>query len=229
MELSKRLELIASMVDRCSSIVDVGTDHGYIPIYLIKKGTCDRAVASDINKGPVDKAIKNVQREKLQDKIQCRLGGGLSTVRSGEVDGAIIAGMGGNLIRDIILEDFHVFKALDFAILQPVQNPEVLRKFIYESGFIIIDEELCYDEGKYYEIIKIKNGNNPKTLREIDYEVSPVLAKKNHPLLKEFVEYKLERYEKILDAIKEDSQLAAAKKEIVKDKIQKIEELLTCL
>jgi tRNA (adenine22-N1)-methyltransferase len=229
MELSKRLELIASMIDRCGSIVDVGTDHGYIPIYLIQKGICDRAVASDINKGPVEKAARNIQSEKLQDKIQCRLGSGLSTVVPGEVDGAIIAGMGGNLIRDIIIDDFNVFKELSFTLLQPVQNPEVLRQFIYESGFDIIDEELCIDESKYYEIIKVRYGNSPKVLSYIDYEISPVLIEKRHPLLKEFVQYKLRKYEKILNAINEDTELACAKKEIVKDKIRKIEELLLCL
>lgn len=229
MELSTRLQLIATMVDECESIVDVGTDHGYIPIYLIKNGICNRAVASDINKGPVDKASKNIQREGLQDRIQCRLGSGLSTVAEKEVDGAIIAGMGGNLIRDIVLEDCDVFKNLKFAILQPVQNAEVLRKFIYENGFVIIDEELCYDENKFYEIIKVKYGNSPRELDEIHYEISPVLLGKRHPLIKEFVEYKRQRYEKILEAIKEETELAEEKKKIVRAKVLSIEELLKCL
>lgn len=229
MELSTRLELISSMVDKCRSIADIGTDHGYIPIYLIKKGICSSAVASDINKGPVEKASRNIQRENLQGKIQCRLGSGLSTIMVKEVEGAIIAGMGGNLIRDIILEGFDVFKELNFAILQPVQNAEVLRKFIYEKGFIIIDEELCIDENKFYEIIKIKYGNTPRILEEIYYEISPVLMAKRHPLFKDYVKYKLQRYEKILDAIKEDTELAEEKKKVVKNKIQKIEELFPCL
>lgn len=229
MEISKRLELIASMVDKCDSVVDVGTDHGYIPIYLIKNGICNKAVASDINKGPVEKAIKNIKRENLQDKIECRLGSGLSTVKPGEVEAAVIAGMGGNLIRDIILEDFNVFKKLNFLLLQPVQNPEVLRKFIYESGFMIIDEELCYDEGKYYEIIKVRYGEDSKILKDIDYEISSLLIKKKHPLMKDYISYKLEKYGKILNAIKEDTELASTKREFVKDRIQRIEELLTCL
>ena len=76
-----------------------------------------------------------------------------SILKPKEVNSLIIAGMGGNLIRDIIEDDLGVFKSMDYAVLQPVQNPEILRKYLLEKGFIIIDEDLCKDENKYYEII----------------------------------------------------------------------------
>lgn len=229
MNISDRLKTIGSMVDKCEVICDVGTDHAYLPIYLIKKGMCNRAIASDINKGPVDKAKHNVKREGLYDKISCRLGGGLTTVKPFEAEGAIIAGMGGNLIRDIIEESKTVFESFKFLILQPVQNPEVLRQYIYEAGYDIINEELCFDEGKYYEIIKIKYDNKPLELEHIYYEVSKKLIDKKHPLIREYIEFKLEKYKSILKYLNEDTELAKKRKDEVEYKISKLEEFLKCL
>jgi tRNA (adenine22-N1)-methyltransferase len=178
MELSLRLKKVASLVEKCEIMADIGTDHAYIPIYLVKKGICNKAIASDINKGPVEKAKINVAFEELQNKIECRLGGGLSTVSDGEVDCAIIAGMGGNLIRDIIEEGKDVFKHLKYLVLQPVQNPEVLREYIIKSGYKILDEELCIDENKFYEIIKIKYDNNSVAMDPIFYEIGKKLIEK---------------------------------------------------
>ena len=135
MELSKRLMKIASYVNYCEAIADIGTDHGYIPIYLVKNNKCNSAIASDIIKGPIEKASTNIRFEGLSEKIKCLLGGGLKPLKVGEVNGVIIAGMGGNLIRDIILEDIEKVKLYDFLILQPAQNPEVLREFLYNNNF----------------------------------------------------------------------------------------------
>lgn len=226
MELSLRLKTIASMVDKCECVADIGTDHGYIPIYLIKNEVCDRAIASDINKGPVEKAKFNVRIEDLQDKVDCRLGAGLSTLKKGEAQGLVIAGMGGNLIRDIIEENIDIFKEAEFAILQPVQNPEVLREYIYSKGYKIIDEELCIDENKFYEIIKIKYDNNAQSVDSIFYEVGEKLLSKNHRLVKNFIEYKIERCEKIFNSIKDNTDLAQKRKAELKENIKRLEELL---
>jgi tRNA (adenine22-N1)-methyltransferase len=229
MEISNRLACIAKMVDRCRSVVDVGTDHGYIPIYLIKNNICDQAVAGDINRGPVRKAEINVELNELTDKIHCRLGNGLTVVKPGEVQCAVIAGMGGNLIRDIIETSLNTFKALDFAVLQPVQNPEILRKHIYETGYSIIDEELCFDENKYYEILKITYEEDPKVLDEIFYEISPVLIDKKHPLLSRYIETKIEKNTKIISNITDESQFALSRKKDLTRKIEKLKEILSWL
>lgn len=227
MEISLRLKTIASMVDKCECVADIGTDHGYIPMYLIKNNVCDRAIASDINKGPVEKARFNIRIEGLEDKIDCRLGGGLSTLKKGEAQGIVIAGMGGNLIRDIIEEKLNIFKEAEFIILQPVQNPEVLREYIYTKGYKIIDEELCIDEDKFYEIIKIKYDKNIKNVDSIFYEVGEKLLEKKHPLIKDFIEYKLQRYIKIVENIKDNTELAEKRKIEVKNKIKRLEGLLS--
>lgn len=229
MNISDRLKTIGEMVDNCESICDVGTDHAYLPIYLIQKGTCSKAIASDINKGPVEKAKMNIKKEGLNDRIFCRLGGGLTTIKPFEVDGVVIAGMGGNLIRDIIEENINVFKSLKFMILQPVQNPEVLRQYVYETGYDIIDEELCFDEDKYYEIIKVKYNNKPTKVDSIYYEVSKKLIEKKHPLVGEYIRFKINKYRSILEYIDDKTESAKRRQEEIMNEIKKLEELLLCL
>lgn len=228
-ELSNRLKTISNLINNVKSIVDVGTDHGYIPIYLVGNSILDYAVASDINKGPVEKAKNNVKDFNLGNKISCRLGGGLTTVKPREVDAAIIAGMGGNLIRDIIEESKGVFKTLDYAVLQPVQNPEVLREYIYKSGYTILDEIIVKDEEKYYEIIKVKYDNNKREVEPIYYEISEILLNKKEPLFKEYIEFKLNKYTRVYENLNEETELSRKRKEELRRIIQKLKEFLQCL
>ncbi|WP_040211397.1 tRNA (adenine(22)-N(1))-methyltransferase [Clostridium polynesiense] len=231
MELSIRLKSIINLMDSCSSIVDVGTDHGYIPIYAVKNGICKTAIASDINSGPLKKAEKNIVNEELKDKIYCRKGGGLSTVSVDEVEALIIAGMGGNLIRDILLEDIEKVKRYEYIILQPAQNPEVLREFLYKNSFEVIDEDICIDEGKFYELFKVKYIEDVKdeSKEDTDYEISPYLIKKKHPLILDYIEYKILYYEKIKNYILEDTEAARERKNSVQCILNRLEELRKCL
>lgn len=230
MELSKRLMKIASYVNYCEAIADIGTDHGYIPIYLVKNNKCNSAIASDINKGPIEKASTNIRFEGLSEKIKCLLGGGLKPLKVGEVNGVIIAGMGGNLIRDIILEDIEKVKLYDFLILQPAQNPEVLREFLYNNNFEILNEDLILDDGKFYELFKVKYNENAKKINvkdEISYEISSILLESNNSLVNDYIKSKIKKYENIITYIKDDTSLAKKKKDILNEKIDKLKEMIS--
>lgn len=229
MELSSRLKSIVSMIDKCNIAADIGTDHAYIPIYLIKTNICQKVIASDINKGPLLKAKNNIINEGLYDKIELRLGSGFNVLKCNEVNVAIIAGMGGNLVRDIIAHDIEVFKTLDYAILQAPQNSEVLRKYIYDMGFNIIDEELCIDGSIYYETIKVKYDIINNEVDPIYYEISEKLIQKKHPLLKEFIKYKINKYNAISKYIKCETKNAINRKNMISNKISKLEDILQCL
>lgn len=230
MELSKRLMKIASYINYCEAIADIGTDHGYIPIYLVKNNKCNSAIASDINKGPIEKASTNIRFEGLSEKIKCLLGGGLKPLKVGEVNGVIIAGMGGNLIRDIILEDIEKVKLYDFLILQPAQNPEVLREFLYNNNFEILNEDLILDDGKFYELFKVKYNENAKKINvkdEISYEISSILLESNNSLVNDYIKSKIKKYENIITYIKDDTSLAKKKKDILNEKINKLKEMIS--
>lgn len=220
MELSNRLKFIAHNLDNCKSLIDVGSDHGYIPIYAVKNNICSTAIASDINIGPVEKAKTNVMFEGVANKVDVRLGGGLSTVKIKEVEAVVIAGMGGNLIKDILEDDINKVKMYKFLVLQPAQNPEILREYLYNNGYDILCEDLCKDDGIFYELFKVKKSNSPKIeMDSIFYEISPYLLKSKHPLMKEYLEHKEEKYNKILSLIKDNSESCNKRKAEIEEKL----------
>lgn len=225
MDISKRLMAIAEKVDKCQTVLDIGTDHGYIPIYLIKNNMCNKVIASDINKGPLKKAEENIKLNNI-DGIELRLGSGFNVVKQGEADTAVLAGMGGHLIKDLILEREDIFKKLQYAVLQPVQNPYVLRKFIINRGYTILDEDLVFDENIFYEIIKVRYNENKREEAKIYYEIGRKLLEDKNPRLHDFLMYKISKYRKILEYIKEDTKTASARKKDVNQKIIEIEKLL---
>lgn len=226
MELSIRLKTIVNMMEKCDSIVDVGTDHGYVPIYLVRNGLINNAIASDINSGPVEKAKKNVRECMLSPEITCRRGNGLSTVKEGEVQVAIIAGMGGNLIRDILEADLLVVKKLEYVILQPVQNAEVLREYLYNTGYDIICEDICFDDGKFYEIIKAKYNTVPLVLDRMYYEISKTLLDERHPVMQQFIAFKLKKYLKVYNTLNENTKTVQNRKEQLYPVIKRLKEFL---
>ena len=227
MEISKRLTWILDKMDKCEVIMDVGTDHGYIPIELIKRNIAEKVIASDINKDPLKKAKLNISLEGLSSKIDLRLGGGLEPLQDNEAQGILIAGMGGNLIRDILENDISKVKNIDYLILQPAQNPEVLREYLYSGNYEVIDEDICLDEGKFYELFKVKyKENNSTKLEDIFYEISPLLLKKKSEVFKQYLEEKSAKYKKVSSFIKDETEHALARKEELNIKVKTIEDLL---
>lgn len=199
LKLSDRLLAIANLVDKSNTIADIGTDHGYIPVYLLNKNIIQYAIAADINKGPLDNAKKEVRLNKLEDKIDLRLGSGLTVLEEGEVDEAIIAGMGGVLISEILETSKKVAKSFKKIILQPMQASDELRRYLCENGYEIIDEILVREDFRLYEIIVVKYTGKIEELEdEIFYEVGKKLIDKKDPLVCEFIDKKIKSYENVL-------------------------------
>jgi tRNA (adenine22-N1)-methyltransferase len=230
MELSERLNFIIKNIEKTNILADIGTDHGYIPIYAIKNNICEKAIATDVNKFPLDKARLNAILENADDKLEFRLGDGLKTLNNNEANVVIIAGMGGNLIKDILEASINIVNELDYLVLQPVQNPEILREYLYNNNYEIIKEDLCLDEGIYYELFKIRRREGESTqLDPIYYEVSPKLLMEKHPLLKDYLIIKAESYKKILSYINEDTENAKLRKSLLDEKISLISNMIKFL
>ncbi|MFT8350639.1 tRNA (adenine(22)-N(1))-methyltransferase [Clostridium saccharoperbutylacetonicum] len=227
MELSKRLTWIVEKVDKVQVIMDIGTDHGYIPIYLVKNNIAQKVIASDINKDPLKKAKINAALDGVSDKVDLRLGGGLQPLKNNEAQGVIIAGMGGNLIRDILENDFDKVKKLEYLILQPAQNPEVLREYLYTNDYEILDEDICLDENKYYELFKVRYKKGDYiSLENLFYEISPLMLNKKLPLLKAYIESKIEKNKKVIEFITDSTEHAIMRRNELKDKNEKLEKIL---
>ncbi len=153
MHLSQRLLVIANFVPRGSTIADIGTDHAYLPIYLVTEGVCPKGIGVDVHQGPFEAAMRAVQEAGLADKIAVRLGDGLAVVQPGEADVVVIAGMGGGTIRGILEAGPQVVAGLKRLILQPMVDSAHLREWLICNGWPIADEELVEEEGRLYEII----------------------------------------------------------------------------
>lgn len=199
MRLGARLQAIAGFVRPGMRLADIGTDHAYLPIYLVKQGIVPWAIAGEVNKGPFRAAQQAIENERLADKISLRLGNGLSVINSGEVDAAVIAGMGGATIVEILQEASHLVKSLLRIIAQPMVASAAVRHWFINNGWQIIDETLVMDEGRLYEIIVAEPSDAPLPLIEpILYEIGPILWNSRHALLAMHIEQLIGQTQRIL-------------------------------
>ncbi len=188
MKINDRLKHIGDLVEANSFCLDVGCDHAFLDIYLVKQNKNIKAIASDIAEGPVKQARENIKREGLEKKIEVRLGNGLDTY-SDEVNTVIISGMGGRNMIGIFKNNMKVLKKIDTIIVSPNNYQIDVKKFLTKNGFYIDDEELVKDKKFIYQIIKFKKGKRHYTRRE--YFFGPVLLKKKSSLFEEY--YKREK------------------------------------
>lgn len=212
MKLSPRMETIAGFVKEGTVIADIGTDHGYIPVELVKRGVVQKAIASDINEGPLENAREYVKENKLEDRIDIRLGGGLATVSPGEVEQAIVAGMGGALIVEILEESKEVSESIKSFVFQPMVGMVELRKYLYENGYRVVSEKLAREGEKFYQILLVEHGEEDEIGSDIYFEISAKLLESKDPILAEFLEYKIEKLKKIIDGMPENSTGKTAEK-----------------
>lgn len=157
-KLNARLRQIASYIGADDSVCDVGTDHGFIPIYLAEQGGHDPLIMSDVSRGSLDKAVADAKEMLPGGRMpEARLGDGLDVLSAGEVDDVIIAGMGGIQILDILTWDF--MKTLTFSkyILQPRRDTALIRKWLEVNGFTIIEQSIVPENGRYSEIICVSS------------------------------------------------------------------------
>jgi tRNA (adenine22-N1)-methyltransferase len=157
--LKNRLQAAASFVRRGSAVADVGTDHAWLPIYLLSRGIASRAVASDINEGPLCRARINIPKN-LVKKIELRLTDGLRGIEDASVDDVLICGMGGELIARIIKDAPFVKNEKIRLVLQPMTKAPALREFLLSEGFSIIGETLSFDDRIYQTLCAEYTGES---------------------------------------------------------------------
>lgn len=229
MEISKRLQTIAQSVQvGTNTVVDVGTDHGYIPIYLIKNNIANKCIACDINPMPLDNAKNNINHYNMCGQIQTRLGGGLSQIKKGEADTIIIAGMGGMLIIDILKENPNLVKEVGLLILQPQLDIVEVRKYIHSIDFTIIDEQMVYEDGKYYTVISAAPAKE-LGYSEQEYKFGKIIIDKKELVFKNFLESKIKEL-KILQSNLSKANTLNSKNRLleVEDELRLYEEVIRC-
>lgn len=151
--LGARLALCASMVRPGAALADVGTDHAYLPVWLAKQGLISKAVASDVRPGPLERAKRNIQKFGVGNAVEARLCDGLDGILPEEADDIVIAGMGGQLIAEIVSRAVWLENPGKHMILQPMTREEHLRRSLAEHGFSILREQAVLEERHVYTVM----------------------------------------------------------------------------
>ena len=220
--ISKRLELVASFVPQGAILLDVGSDHAYLPIDLVEKDLIERAMAGEVVEGPYQSAVKNVEAHGLKEKIQVRLANGLAAFEDADQVSVItISGMGGRLIARILEEGLDKLANVERLILQPNNREDDLRIWLQEHGFQIVAECILEEAGKFYEILVVEAGQ--MKLSASDVRFGPFLSKEVSPV---FVQKWQKEAVKLEFALGQIPEKNLEERQVLVDKIQAIKEVL---
>lgn len=234
--LSKRLHHILALVPQAECVADIGTDHGYVPIWLVEQGICKRAIAMDVRKGPLQRAQDHIQEKGLGGYIETRLSDGLCALHPGEAQVIVIAGMGGNTMERILEKGAGVLTDTTILILQPQSELPEFRRFLLRQGFVFLTEDMVEEDGKYYPMMKVRRGVKQRIkpgeagteqpdaaggivdaaggllYNDIELMYGPVLLKQKHPVLKEFLQRQEKKQEEIAKQLrKQKTETASAR------------------
>lgn len=204
--ISKRLNAVADYVTEGKRVVDVGTDHAYIPIFLLQEGRCKAALAADIGRGPLERARENIAENGLSDRIETVLSDGLKKINT-DFECLILAGMGGKLIREILSEDPKKTASFEELILEPQSDLEALRLYLRQNGYWIDRENMVLEDGKYYPILHVIQRPISEIRESLPKEEDALLLcdrygyhllKEGHPVLLSFLQKEEREKEKVL-------------------------------
>ncbi len=214
MRLSHRLQLVADFVPPCESVADIGTDHGYVPLELLKRGIVEKAYALDINEGPLERAALHRSEQGLEDKMELRLSDGLEKLRPEEAETLVIAGMGGDLTVRILQRGKNVADSAKTLVLSPHSEWGEVRRYLEKNGRKIDREAMIKDGGKYYLVLRAVHG--VEETGEAEQEFGKLLLGQKDPVLSEYLSMLLRRYENIEEklAVQESPASLERQKEI---------------
>lgn len=225
--LEQRLAQLADMVEPGSRVADIGTDHAYLPIALVKDKKVNFAIASDVAAGPLNNAINDIKMAGLEGKIITRLGSGLETLKpEDKIDTVIIAGMGGKLMRDLLDKPAQENNFYENLILEPNVGEPIVRKWLMDHSYKIEAEKIIEVSGHIYELIKAKRVKDLVNLSTAQIQFGPFLLKeKNNIFIKKWSK-QLDFQKNLLSNLQKAKQQDANKIEATKKIIAMIEEIL---
>lgn len=199
-KITPRLKMVADLVPNCKTAADIGTDHGYLPIYLVKQGICENAIAADLNPGPLNAAMKNIAMTRVKNNITTILSDGLENID--EADTVTIAGMGGELIAKILSKRK---KGMTQFVLQPQRSYDFLRYYLAENGFLIEKEALAKEGDKMYCAFFARFTGEKHSITKKEALIGKTELLKENPLYGEYLKYRKRQIELALESVKKDS------------------------
>ena len=224
--LSLRLSAVADLVLPHGVVADVGTDHGYLPAYLLMKGICPFAIAGDIAEQPLEGARQLVKLLNLNGKIDLRLGNGLEILQPGEAATICLAGMGAATMISILGSSPEIVRATRRLVMQPMRNAPRLRQWLADNGWTIVAEDLVWEEAIYYEIIAAEPGTSQ--LADWQVEAGPQLVANRHPLLGGYLSERIRFAESMIaDLEKSGSPRTEDKKTELRQQVDLLQKVIT--
>lgn len=188
MELGERLGMVAGLV-AFGRVADVGTDHGYLLLWLWQQGRLEQGFACDVNPGPLSRAVANIRQFGAQGVIETRLGSGLTPLRLGEAQTCVMAGMGGMLMLSLLDEAAEVARGLKQLVLQPQHDLVQVRRGLHERGFAIREEKMVREGRRFYTVIDARPGQ--ETYTEEEYQFGKRLLDRRDPLLRDWLDWQI--------------------------------------
>ncbi len=229
--VSQRMKFICEEVLKGKPAADIGTDHGIVPMYLVATQRVPLCIATDVNKGPIIKARDNIFASGLDpSRFRLLIGNGLGVLEPGDASTVIIAGMGGELIRNIIFDAPKVAESVERFVLQPRSKSSVLRRSLLENGYIIVNERLARERGRICQIISVEHKDRSELPAEVfedelDLFIPPFLYERNDPLLRAYLDQKKLAARIIIDKIKGmEGPVIEEKRDFWQRRIAQIEE-----
>lgn len=192
------------MVENDSVVADIGTDHAYIPIYLVEQGVCKKAIAMDVNPGPLERAREHILASGLSEQIVTRLSDGLAKLSENEADTYVIAGMGGPLMVSILARRMDLLQKGKTLVLQPQSEIGEVREFLIHNHYKIIQEDMFYDMEKTYVAMKAIKSKESITYTKTQYIFGKLLLENLNPVLFEYLKKQKEVYENLVIKLKDN-------------------------
>lgn len=220
-KLSKRLEQVAAYVPKGARLADVGSDHAYLPLFLVENRHISYAVAGEVVQGPYQSAVTNVAQAGQQETVKVRLANGLAAIeKEDKIDTITIAGMGGRLIADILQAGSEQLSGVQRLILQPNNREDELRLWLSQNGFHIVAESILTENQKFYEIMVAERGG--ATLSASELRFGPYLSIEKSGVFQE----KWQREQlKLESALAQIPSTHASERQLLEEKIKAIKEV----
>jgi len=218
------------MVPQGARVADIGSDHAYVPVELIRSGRAQKVIASDVHAGPVENARSVVAAAHLEDLIEVRLGSGFDVYKLGEVDTAVLAGMGGFLIRDLIQEGLLLVQSLKCLVLQPMVAIRELRVWLLQHGFEILEERVAQEGQKFYEIFSVHYTGRGLEIVELETaELGVSMFRAEDEISMKYLAHRIQKTETVIRALAQAKDAQATERHAFEARLELLKEVQTCL
>ena len=223
------MHMVADMVRPGNVLADIGCDHGYLSVWLVREKTVGRAIAMDLRKGPLKKAQESIRFFHQTEVIETRLSDGMDELHPGEADRIVIAGMGGILMRDILRRGCECVRKAGQLVLQPQSDPELVRAEVFAQGFTITDEQACFEDGKWYVSISAEPGTEEVPYTDAELRYGRILPGRGDPVYRDYLKEELGKAERMLSGLlAAETDNAKERIPAMKQRIGELKDALTC-